>query len=368
MSLRPEQRRLALGLAVAALALALALWGVPLAEVGAAISSARWPGLLAVAAIFLGQQGLRALRQKLILDAAAAPLPYREHLSVLCVGFLAINTLPGRIGEVVRPLLLLERHGLPMGAGFALVFVERSVDLFATLCMIAAAATLLPPPPGLLDLAPGSAEAIQTARRVAWLALPALAIGFATVLLGGRRLLDRVLPLLDRGPARWRSLLLRLTGFAHNFLDGLQGLRRPALLVQVLGLTAFTWVASIWMFPLAAWSFGFGSLVGYAEGVGLLAVSMLGGVIPGAPGAVGTYEAALRGGLMLYGISGPQPVPEGASSMDAAAVAFALTLHWWVYLVQASTAIWFLVVDRIDPRALVRRAREALRAPALPAP
>lgn len=366
MTRRSDHVRLGLGLAVAGLALALALWGVPLDEVGAAIASARWPGLFAVAAIFLGQQGLRALRQKLILDAAAAPLPYRDHLSILCVGFLAINTLPGRIGEVVRPLLLLERHGLPMGAGFALVFVERSLDLFATLCMIAAAATLLPPPPGLLDLAPGSAEAIQAARRVAWLALPALVLGFGAVLLGGRRALSLLLPLINRGPARWSSLLGRLIGFVQNFLDGLQGLRRPALLVQVLGLTAFTWVASIWMFPLAAWSFGFGSLIGYAEGVGLLAVSMLGGVIPGAPGGVGTYEAALRGGLMLYGVSGPQSVPEGVASLDAAAVAFALTLHWWVYLVQASTAIWFLVVDRIDPRALVLRAREAMSAPALP--
>lgn len=363
MSSSSARKRLVLGLLIAGLAMVLALWGVPMSEVGSAIRSARWPGLFGVAAVFLAQQGLRAWRQKMILDAAAPPLTYRQHLSILCIGFLAINTLPGRIGEVVRPLLFLERHNLPMGAGFALVFVERIVDLLATLCMITVAATLLPPPPGLLDLAPATAQALATGRRVAWLALPALVLGVGVVLFAGRPLWAATARLLDRGPARWRTFIGRLSGFANAFLDGLHGLRQPALLVKILALTTLTWVGSIWMFPLAAWSFGFGSLVGYAEGVGLLAISMLGGVIPGAPGGIGTYEAALRGGLVLYGVSGDGPVPAGGPSMNAAAVAFALTLHWWVYLVQASSAAWFLAVDRLDPRALVLRARQAMNAP-----
>lgn len=359
--MRERRARTVLGLLLAAGLLALVFWGVPLSEVLLALRLARPEGLLAVALLFLLQQALRALRQKLVLDAAAPPLPYRSHLAVLCISFLAINSLPGRVGEVVRPLLLLERHGLPFGKGVAVVVVERALDLLATLAMLSLVLAALPDPPGMATLPASARLALDTSRQLALLALPALPLGFALLVFQGEGLLARLQPLAERGSARRRARLGRLLGFARAFLGGLRALREPGRLLLVLGLTALTWAGSVWMFPLMAWSFGFGPLVGYLEGLGLLVFSMLGGVVPAAPGGLGTYEAALRGGLLLYGVAGPGPTPAGGSSLDAAAIAFALTLHWWIYLVQAASAVYFLLRDRVDPRALLARARAALR-------
>ena len=82
---------------------------------------------------------------------------------------------------------------------------------------------------------------------------------------------------------------------------------------------------------------------------------MVGMALPAAPGFAGTYEAAVRGALALYGVVGDATVVPGGPTLDAIALAFALVMHWWVHIVQSSTAIWFLVVDQVDPRSIVRR-------------
>jgi uncharacterized membrane protein YbhN (UPF0104 family) len=96
------RHRLIVGLLIGALALLLALWGVPLGELGAALGRARVAWLLPVAALFFVQQLLRSARQALLLHGAtgaAYPLSLRQSLSVLCVSFLFINTLPARIAR-----------------------------------------------------------------------------------------------------------------------------------------------------------------------------------------------------------------------------------------------------------------------------
>ncbi|MCK6505104.1 flippase-like domain-containing protein [Myxococcota bacterium] len=358
------RRSAVLGLVVGLVALALALWGVPLAEVGQALRNARWEWLLLVALVFQWQQLMRAWRQTVILRAVRPRSRYRTNLSVLCVSFLAINTVPGRVGEVVRPLLLLQREQLPLGVGFALVFVERVLDLCATFAMLGLVAFVFPPPTHVFTLGPVEIDWLALARGAAATVLPAVLLGLALLVFWGERLLGLLAPLSSRGPAAWRRLSRLGLSFAGTFVQGLQAVRSPARLAAVTALTVVTWAVSIWMYPMAAHAFGIGPLLGYGEGVAVLAVSMLGGIAPAPPGQAGTYEAFVRGGLALHGIVGPGPTPQGISpSLDAAAVALALTMHWWIMLVQAASALYFLVVDRLDLGDLVRQARQALRDP-----
>ena len=55
-------------------------------------------------------------------------------------------------------------------------------------------------------------------------------------------------------------------------------------------------------------------------------------------------------------------------NLDAVAVAFALTMHWWIFVVQASTAIFFLAVDRIDVRRLLQAVGRTLSPAPAPQP
>lgn len=346
--------RLLLGLAIGALALGLALWGVPLREVGQAMAGASLPWLLPVAAIFMGQQVLRTWRQVIIIRALAPTSSFRTNFSILCISFLAINTLPARLGEIVRPLLLLEKEKIPLGTGFAVVFLERVVDLCATFVMLALVAWLVP-----IDLGTdGGHDWIALGRSAASALLPMVLIALIGLLLMGRRVVAWLRPLARRGPRAWQLAAGILLAFTGTFIQGLDALRSPARLFGIVAITALTWGGSVWMYPACAQALGIGSLVGYGEGLGVLSLTMIGGVIPAPPGMAGTYEAIVRAGLALYGVSGDAPPPAGsAPTLDAAAVAFALTMHWWVYLVQAVSAGWFLVVDRIDLRALLAEIR-----------
>ncbi|NOY25071.1 MAG: flippase-like domain-containing protein [Oligoflexia bacterium] len=355
---RRGRLRLVLGLAIGVAALVLAMWGVPFDQVLTTLHGARWWWLLGIAALFLWQQAMRAWRQLVIIRAIRPDSSYRTNLSVLCISFLAINTVPGRLGEIVRPLLLLEREQVPLGIGFALVFLERVLDLCATFGMLAAVALIFPPPSHLIRLGGAEIDWVPLARGAAITMLPAVILVVAIAALLGEQLIAWARPVVATGPRTWRLAGAAGLRFATTFVSGLRAVRSPARLFGVIVLTFVIWSVSIWMYPMAAQAFGIGPLVGYGQGVGVLAISMLGGIAPAPPGQAGTYEAFVRAGLALYGIAGTGPTPDGiAPSVDAAVIAFALTMHWGIMFVQALTALYFLVVDRVDLPGLLALVR-----------
>ncbi len=347
--------RIAVGLVVGGLALVLALWGVPLQEVGAALVSLDVAWLVPVAVVFLVQQTLRAVRQAVILRANYPNHRFRTSLAVLCVGFFFVNTLPARLGEVVRPMLLAERESIPLGAGFAMVVVERAVDLVAMGVMVSVLAWLVPAPEALSELAPG-VDLVAFGRSMVGVGVPMVVFGLLALLFLGHRVVD----LADRLSQRWangRLGSLRTAGlsFARQFVSGVEAVRQPARLAAILGLTAAAWGVTGWCYPALARALGIESFIDYSAGMGLLGVTMLGMALPAAPGFAGTYEAAVRAGLALYGVIGPTPAHPGGPTLDAIAVAYALVMHWWLHITQSATAIYFLVVDRIRPMQVVQK-------------
>ncbi len=338
-----------LGLAVGGLALAVAARGVPVQALGDALRGAR-PGWLAVpAALFLLQQLLRAWRQALLVRASAPEHRVRDSLSVLCVSFLFINTLPARMGEGLRPLLLAERAGLSLGAGLSVVLVERAVDLGAMCALVGVAVwTADPGVVAALGLPPAT---LTLARAAAVLGGAGAWTGLVAAVVLGPGLAARVPAEPTGGPLRrWAGRLARGVG------EGLGALRSGRRFAGVAALTALTWGVTGLMYPALARAFSAPAPAGWVEGLGLLGWTMLGTALPAAPGFAGTYEAALRAGLAWIGLAGPLPAYPGGPSEDAVALAMALTLHWGVYGVQAATAVFFLGADRIDPRRLIRAA------------
>ena len=336
-------------------ALALAFWGVPVDAVLDALSRIDPRGLLLPAAIFLVQQTIRAWRQAIILQARFPEHRFRSSLSVLCIGFFFVNTLPARIGEVVRPMLLAEREDIPLGAGFAMVVVERALDLIAMGVMVSILAWLVPIPPAVGELLPGI-DLIGFARTLVGVAVPGVVLGLVALMFAG----DRLLAFAGRVTQRWSTgsagaLRTRLLGFGGAFVAGLSSVRTPGRLGALLGLTASAWALTGFMYPPIAAALGVGEFIDYSAGIGILGITMVGMALPAAPGFAGTYEAAVRGALALYGVVGDATVVPGGPTLDAIALAFALVMHWWVHIVQSSTAIWFLVVDQVDPRSIVRR-------------
>ena len=360
--------KVALGSGVGLAALALAFWGVPVAAVVDAIASMDPQGLVLPAMVFLVQQTLRAWRQAIILQARFPEHRFRSSLSVLCIGFFFVNTLPARIGEVVRPMLLAEREDIPLGAGFAMVVVERAFDLVAMGVMVSVLAWLVPIPPVVGELMPGL-DLVSFARSLVGAGVPGVVLALLALMFAG----DRILALVTRLSQRWTTgtpgrLRSRVLAFATQFVAGIAGVRSAPRLASLLALTATAWALTGLMYPPIAAAFGVGEYIDYSAGIGILGITMVGMALPAAPGFAGTYEAAVRGALALYGVAGQATVLPGGPSLDAIAVAFALVAHWWVHVVQSCTAIWFLVVDQVDPRAIFRRVLRPHPAPADPDP
>ena len=295
------------------------------------------------AALFLVQQTLRAWRQYLLLRAAHPEHRFRTSLSVLCISFLLINTLPARLGELSRPLLLLEREGIPTGSGFAMVFVERVLDLTSMLVMIALVAWLVDVPSHTLVVQGVEVDWVRLGRVAAGTAGPLLLLGLVGVLVAGRPLVTGSRP--RRGRARAGPAARTSRPRVRRGSSGHRRHPRPAAPRPVLALTALTWTLTGWMYPAMAAAFGLHGWLGSARASGCCP-SPWGW--PSPPPGRGP-EAFVRGAGPLWRRGG------GARGRGRAllgiAVAFALTMHWWIYLVQACTAVFFMAVDRVVPAA-----------------
>lgn len=290
-------KALLLALVISAGAMWLALMNVSMEGLSKAIAQSDPLCLLGVAILFMTQQVIRAWRQAVIIRTQHPTHSLKESFGALCVGFFFINSLPLRVGEVVRPLILQERDQIPLGHGFAMVFSERVIDLAAMLIMIGAVAWVVDVPSHHIALnAFGIDESIDWVTMGKWAILIAIVlvlVAGAVVILAGRALLNRMMEWANHRSARVQHVAARIQVFGNEFIPAVEALRRPKTMMQVVALSVLTWVLTGCMYPLLAAGFGLEGFVGYGEGIAILAFTMMGMTLPSVFSFAGTYEAAL---------------------------------------------------------------------------
>jgi hypothetical protein len=347
-------RGIALGLAVGAVFLALALWGVPLDQVGRAIArmDPRW--IAASVALWAAQYLLRALRQLVMVRPLAPATTLRTQLAITLVGFFCVNTFPARLGEVVRPYLLLDRDGIRFGAGLGVVFVERVIDAMALALSLLVVLLFVDVPDHPLEIAGRSISVVDLVRRFALVVLPSLVAGVAALALFGRHALalaERVVGAIEARFAEQRVARIARGSFhfAASFVAGLASLREPGRLAAIALLTLVNFAAMAGLTWTLALAFDFSQWIGPGEALGVLCITMLGIALPAPPGFAGVFEAAARGALAVFGVRG--------DDLAARSLAFALVFHWGPYLLLSLWAGWYLWRDRIGLGRLFRFAR-----------
>lgn len=281
--------------------LAFFLWRAPLAEVGATLARVR-AGWVAVAiALALASYALRAVRWGAILKPIGAA-PATVLLGCTAAGFATSTILPGRLGELVRPLLLARRTGLPAAGALASILTERLIDL-ATLLAVFAAGVMFASD----RLAPAAAPAL---RHTAALAAIGLAAAFALVLLLLHVRASAVPRLAQLAPTRWRE---RAERFLNHLLDGLEAVRSARRLAVLTAWSVAVWGTAI--LQIDALARGFGLSLGFAASAVLIGVSVIGLAVP-TPAGVGSFHAAIQFALATL---------LGADLADA--TAFAIVHH-----------------------------------------
>jgi hypothetical protein len=246
--------------------------------------------------------------------------------AALNIGFLVNNLLPLRLGEGVRAAVLGRKAGLGIVGGATAVAAERLIDLVLVATIIVA---------GLL------AVGVDTAWTPALAAVVFSLLGVSTLVVVARfrHVLASLLEKTFTNRPRLARLIPRLT-------EALDGLAQPGRLARAALILAASWALAVVFFWLVLRAFIPAAPLSWATfGLGVMAFGI---ALPSSPGAIGVYEAAWVGALVLC----------GADPADS--LAFAVAAHALTFSITSLCGLVSLFREVPDGTGVIQRARQLL--------
>lgn len=318
----------------------LAARDLPFGEIGPYLKQADVAHLVLWSCVFVVVYSVCHLARILRWDYLVQPLGEVETSAVnraSAVGFAAIILLPLRLGEFVRPSLLARRSELSMTSLLATAVVERVIDgLFVTGLLFAT----------LVTYTGGHATgfARTTGLIAAAIFVPALAV--CSLALWRRdwalKLVDAIVrPISDKLADYGRDVL-------DNFIEGFTALADRGSLVGFLGMTVIYWVVNIISMWLLA-RFGFGFEIGVWDTATVIAILVIGIMIPAGPALTGNFEFFLTKGLALF---------VAIAAVGAEVAVFAALVHVLQFVVIVLPGFWVMWTDPAA-RHLISISRDA---------
>jgi uncharacterized protein (TIRG00374 family) len=312
----------------------LAFQGVSISASWALILDCRPVELAVGGLLFLATLWFRGWRWRYLL-AAQQDVRLRSCLSATCVGFLANNVLPFRLGDLVRVGALAQLEKASVGRVLGTVAVERILDILTLVFFLGAYLAVAAAGPHQAELMAAGVLALSGG------------LFLSAVLVAGywrRGWVEQAFA----APARWVSPGLgdRVAGLVGRFLEGLQVFASPGQVVRTI-------LGSLALWGTSAVSYCF---VGLALGLDIpceayvvvMFVTTFGAIIPAAPGSVGTFHSFAALGLYLAAVhSGEQ------------ALAFAALLHAMEWVLMSVTGLYFLWRDRLHLTAAPEGGHDA---------
>lgn len=305
------KRRLSVAVALAATAffLWLALRGVEAHKLREALQSASWGWLLPMALIVGLDIFVRALRWRVLLSRAAPAASVAELARLETIGLSVNNLLFMRLGELARAALAARRLGISAPTALASVAIERALDVAALLTIFLAASVAAP---GFVPAHVRHAAALVLAGAVG--ALVVLAAAETSLAPGGR---------LERLLRRWP----RLHSFVEQLALGAAVLRSPRAAAQAAAYSLGLWSVDAALYWAGSRALGLDALMDYPRAVLTLSWAGASSALPAAPGAIGTFEAAVADILGRFGAT------------DAQGFAYAAVTHAVMYLLVTTAGV-----------------------------
>ena len=336
----PSRRRwlrIGLGWLVAAVFITLAFRRVSFDAVISALATARvGPLFLALVAVAAGF-AVRIVRWWWMLRALEPTLPARACVRPFLVSIAINNTVPLRVGDVVRAVGFRSTLRSSAMAVAGTLLVERLLDVVVLLGLLFAGLFALGhavvPRPFVVA---GSVVGVLAAAGLLALML------FPTVI---RRMVAWV---IERVPLVPASLRGRCLGLAEQLFDALLVLRPVGRAFTLLAATVLAWGLEGSAYACVAWSLGVDGSV-FAPWFAL-ATGTLATMIPSSPGYVGTFDYFAVQGLTAFGAN------------HVIALTFALLVHLLLWLPVTVVGALFLVAPTKRRAASPERPVSAERA------
>ncbi|MBN2226582.1 MAG: flippase-like domain-containing protein [candidate division Zixibacteria bacterium] len=323
-----------IGIAISVICLYLIFRNVDFPELLTALKQANYIWIIPNIFFVVFAMYQRAERWKFMVRPIASP-SYRKLLAATCIGFMANNVLPLRLGEFVRAYSLsTQEPKITKSASLATIFVERMVfDLLALLLILAVILLIVPIP---VD---------EHFKLGAMLSLVIAIVGlvFAVVIVlkpeGSGRLLTKYLFFLPD------SIKAKIQNTVLKFSKGLLFLKDWRQTAWVTAHTIFLWlfmgISNIFIF----YAFGF-DLPIYASYV-LLVVVSISILIPSSPGFIGVYHGGVIWTLHFFNIE------------QSSAISCAIVLHAAQFLPITLLGFYYLKKEHLSLKQLQKEALDS---------
>ena len=282
-----------LGILISAVFLFLAFRKIEFNQLWQYLRAAKWAWVLLGLVFYFMGVWVRTWRWQVLLKPLKH-LSRKQLFPVVCIGYMGNNVYPARAGEVLRSILLKQSDDVPISGSLATIVVERLFDGITILALVLLNFRQF------VQIAPDAewVNRIQTGSILVAGIFGLILIVFLAMLFLPKQtqavsgwLINKLLP---------AKLRPKVSGILDKFIEGLRVLRSPGQSLLVLALSMLVWVLEgglYWgVMKALGLDLSFMSLL-LVEGVVNLVL-----LIPAAPGGLGTFDAAARFMLSLFGI------------------------------------------------------------------
>ncbi len=302
------------GVLISAGALYFAFKNVPLTELFDYLASINYVWVLPAVLVTVFSFMLRAVRWQIILESTRK-ISFWRAFHPLMIGFMINCVLPGRLGEVARPVILQKKEKVPVTTGLATVVTERVFDICLLILLFtitAGALTINPDQTVAFGTYQLNKETLQTVFDSLLKLGAVLIAGIAVFSIARAR--DLIYRVILRLPAIFffagepfkakirKRVCEPAINILKNIAQGFALIRYPRKIFLCVFFSALIWglqVYSMYLFSLGSP----GINLTYFEITAMLVIICFFISLPSVPGWWGLWEAGGVFALSLFGIS-----------------------------------------------------------------
>lgn len=340
------------GFLIAALLLWILFRDTDWQAVGRALREANWWWLL-LSFLLVFATFVTRIRRWGFIVRTAQPVSFRTLFSATQIGFLANFTLPGRVGEVIRAVVLSRLTGLTFSRCFAFVALDRVTDLFGLMAvMLLSAVFFHPDGPVVIEELGATIQpnAIRLGATSTGGLMVAIIVAFVLLYLNK----GLALRVVDGTAGRISGVLgAKLRGMVEQFADGMHVFKSMGDMSRAIGWSLVTWAIGTGCYFCVLQAFAIDAP--WYTAVVVMACLAVAISVPSTPGFVGLFEFAIVGALMVV-------APD--TDMDVAKAA-AIIAHLINVVPVVMAGGFCLYTEDLGLLELRRESQEAKKEPAL---
>ncbi len=302
------------GVVLSTIALYLAFRNVPFKNLANYLATINYFWIFPSVSVGLISFGLRAYRWKIILQYTGK-IGFWQVFHPLMIGFMLNCVLPGRAGEIARPIILYKKDKIPFSTGLATVAVERAFDTCLLILFFVAIMAFVKIDPGI-DIPFGeyhlNRETLISIAKGIFMLCTILITGIILISLKKtRNILSSILIaspslLFFIGRSNRRQLQEKLSrhvvNLVENFSIGFTLLKHPGTLFICFSLSFFIWTLAAFSYYLMMLGCP-GIDLTYYEITAVMVIVSFFIALPSVPGFWGLWEAGGIFALYLFGIN-----------------------------------------------------------------